>query len=135
MTEKDPHQQREADKYDKPVASRELLLSLIEKIKHPHQRLKAIVKQLQYTDEDMLVGLKHRLRAMENSGQIVFNKFKQYVIADRSDVLTGKVIGHRDGFWLFLPLLMVGKDLYISSYEMKRVIHGDIVGSYFTRSH
>jgi len=125
VTEKDPHQQREADKYDKPVASRELLLSLIEKSNIP-PTFKAIVKQLQYTDEDMLVGLKHRLRAMENSGQIVFNKFKQYAIADRSDVLTGKVIGHRDGFGFFAPV-DGGKDLYISSYEMKRVIHGDIV--------
>ena len=125
MTEKDPHQQREADKYDKPVASRELLLSLIEKSNIP-PTFKSIVKQLQYTDEDMLVGVKHRLRAMENSGQIVFNKFKQYAIANRRDVLTGKVIGHRDGFGFFAPD-NGDKDFYISSYEMKRVIHGDIV--------
>ncbi|MGB2739298.1 MAG: ribonuclease R [Cognaticolwellia sp.] len=124
MTENDPHQQREADKYDKPVASRELLLSLIEKSNIP-PTFKAIVKQLQYTDDDMVVGLKHRLRAMENSGQIIFNKFKQYAIANRSDVLTGKVIGHRDGFGFFSPD-NGDKDFYISSYEMKRVIHGDI---------
>lgn len=125
MTDKDPHKQREADKYDKPVASRELLLSLIEKSNIP-PTFKAIVKQLQYTDEEMIVGVKHRLRAMENSGQIVFNKFKQYAVANRSDVLTGKVIGHRDGFGFFAPD-SGDKDFYISSYEMKRVIHGDIV--------
>ncbi len=125
MTEKDPHQQREADKYDKPVASRELLLSLIEKSNIP-PTFKSLIKQLQYTDDDMIAGVKHRLRAMENSGQIVFNKFKQYAIANRSDVLTGKVIGHRDGFGFFAPD-DGDKDFYISSYEMKRVIHGDIV--------
>ncbi|MGB1263083.1 MAG: ribonuclease R [Cognaticolwellia sp.] len=125
MTENDPHQQREADKYDKPVASRELLLSLIEKSNIP-PTFKALVKQLQYTDEDMLVGLKRRLRAMENSGQLVFNKFKQYAIADRRDVLTGKVIGHRDGFGFFAPD-NGGKDFFISSHEMQRVMHGDIV--------
>ena len=124
MTEKDPHKQREADKYDKPVASRELLLSLIEKSNIP-PTFKSLVNQLQYTDDDMIVGMKHRLRAMENSGQIVFNKFKQYAIANRSDVLTGKVIGHRDGFGFFSPD-NGDKDFYISSYEMKRVIHGDI---------
>ena len=124
MTNKDPHKQREADKYDKPVASRELLLSLIEKSNIP-PTFKALVKQLEYTDEEMLVGVKHRLRAMENSGQIVFNKFKQYAIANRSDVLTGKIIGHRDGFGFFAPD-NGDKDFYISSYEMKRVIHGDI---------
>ncbi|MFT5636658.1 MAG: ribonuclease R [Cognaticolwellia sp.] len=124
MTEKDPHKQREADKYDKPVASREMLLSLIEKSNIP-PTFKSLVNQLQYTDDDMIVGMKHRLRAMENSGQIVFNKFKQYAIANRSDVLTGKVIGHRDGFGFFSPD-NGDKDFYISSYEMKRVIHGDI---------
>ncbi|TWX72732.1 ribonuclease R [Colwellia sp. C1TZA3] len=124
MTKNDPHQQREADKYDKPVASRELLLSLIEKSNIP-PTFKALVSQLQYTDDDMLVGVKHRLRAMENSGQIVFNKFKQYAIAKRSDVLIGKIIGHRDGFGFFSPD-NGDKDFYISSYEMKRVIHGDI---------
>jgi ribonuclease R len=124
VTKNDPHQQREADKYDKPVASRELLLSLIEKSNIP-PTFKALVSQLQYTDDDMVVGVKHRLRAMENSGQIVFNKFKQYAIAKRSDVLTGKVIGHRDGFGFFSPD-NGDKDFYISSYEMKRVIHGDI---------
>ena len=125
MTENDPHQQREADKYEKPVASRELLLSMIEKSNIP-PTFKALVNQLKYHDEDMLVGLKRRLRAMENSGQIVFNKFKQYAIASRSNVLTGKVIGHRDGFGFFAPD-NGGKDLFISSHEMQRVIHGDIV--------
>ncbi len=125
MTENDPHQQREADKYEKPVASRELLLSMIEKSNTP-PTFKALVNQLNYHDEDMLVGLKRRLRAMENSGQIVFNKFKQYAIASRSNVLTGKVIGHRDGFGFFAPD-NGGKDLFISSHEMQRVIHGDVV--------
>lgn len=125
MTENDPHQQREAEKYEKPVASRELLLSLIEKSNIP-PTFKALVKQLNYHDEDMLVGLKRRLRAMENSGQIVFNKFKQYAIASRSNVLTGKVIGHRDGFGFFAPD-NGSKDLFISSHEMQRVLHGDVV--------
>jgi ribonuclease R len=125
VIENDPHQQREADKYEKPVASREMLLSLIEKSNIP-PTFKALVKQLQYTDEDMLVGLKRRLRAMENSGQVVFNKFKQYAIANTSNVLTGKVSGHRDGYGFFIPD-GGGKDLFISSHEMQRVIHGDVV--------
>ncbi len=68
---------------------------------------------------------------MENAGQIVFNKFKQYAIAPKSHVLTGKVIGHRDGYGFFTPDVPAGakkvKDLFISSHEMQRVIHGDIV--------
>lgn len=125
MNPKDPHQQREAEKYEKPVASRELLLSLIEESTIP-PTFKKLVQQLKYSDDDMIIGLKRRLRAMENSGQIVFNKFKQYAVASRRHVLTGKVIGHRDGYGFFTPD-DGGKDLFISSHEMQRVIHGDVV--------
>lgn len=125
MTLNDPHQAREAKKYEKPVASRELLLSIIENATVPPS-FKALVKHLNYQDEDQLIGLKRRLRAMENSGQIIFNKFKQYAIAPKNNVLTGKVIGHRDGYGFFTPD-SGGKDLFISSHEMQRVIHGDIV--------
>jgi len=132
---KDPHAQREAKKYDKPVASRELLLSLIEKCSPP-PTFTALAKTLNYQEEHLLIGLKRRLRAMENSGQLVFNKFKQYAIAAKSSLLTGTVIGHRDGFGFFTPddtnikttsPIKRGKDFYISSHEMQRVFHGDVV--------
>ncbi|MGB1201152.1 MAG: ribonuclease R [Cognaticolwellia aestuarii] len=126
MTEKDPFLARESEKYQKPVASRELLLSLLEKATPP-LTFKGLVDNLNYgDDEDLRVGLKRRLRAMENAGQITFNKFKQYVIADKNTKLTGRVIGHRDGYGFFAPD-SGGKDFFISSHEMQRVIHGDIV--------
>ncbi len=130
VTIKDPHAAREADKYEKPVASRELLLEIIEKSPIP-PTFKAICKTLNYQDDNQIIGIKRRLRAMENAGQIIFNKFKQYAITPKNSVLTGKVIGHRDGFGFFTPDVAKGepkpKDLYISSYEMQRVFHGDIV--------
>ena len=135
MTLNDPHAKREAQKYDKPVASRELLLSLIEKCSPP-PTFNTLVKTLKYKEEHLLIGLKRRLRAMENSGQLVFNQFKQYAIPAKNSLLTGTVIGHRDGFGFFTPdnnssksdaSLKQGKDLYISSHEMQRVFHGDVV--------
>jgi len=131
VTLNDPHAKREAKKYEKPVASRELLLSLIEKCSPPPS-FKALVKTLNYQEDHLLVGLKRRLRAMENSGQLVFNKFKQYAIPEKNSLLTGKVIGHRDGFGFFTPDDPAkkdkrGKDFYISSHEMQRVFHGDVV--------
>ncbi|PCI52662.1 MAG: ribonuclease R [Gammaproteobacteria bacterium] len=131
MTFKDPHAKREAKKYEKPVASRELLLSIIEK-NSPPPTYNALAKILKYQEDHLLVGLKRRLRAMENSGQLIFNKFKQYAIPEESSLVTGKVIGHRDGFGFFSPDDPAqkdkrGKDFYISSHEMKRVFHGDIV--------
>jgi len=135
VTINDPHAKREAKKYEKPVASRELLLSIIEKCSPP-PTFNTLVKTLKYQEDHLLVGLKRRLRAMENSGQLVFNKFKQYAIPEKNSLLTGKVLGHRDGFGFFSPedssvkdasSTKKGKDFYISSHEMQRVFHGDIV--------
>ncbi|MCP4988032.1 MAG: ribonuclease R [Colwellia sp.] len=131
MTYKDPHAKREAKKYEKPVASRELLLSIIEKCSPP-PTFNTMVKTLKYDEEYQLIGLKRRLRAMENSGQLIFNKFKQYALPEKNSLLTGIVIGHRDGFGFFSPddssiTDKRGKDFYISSHEMQRVFHGDIV--------
>jgi len=131
VTYNDPHAKREAKKYEKPVASRELLLSIIEKCSPPPS-FNTMVKTLKYDEEYQLIGLKRRLRAMENSGQLIFNKFKQYALPEKNSLLTGKVIGHRDGFGFFSPddasiKDKRGKDFYISSHEMQRVFHGDIV--------
>jgi len=127
---KDPFSKREAEKYEQPVASRELILSVIQDAPIP-PTFNALLKIFKYTDENNKIGLKRRLRAMETSGQIIFNKFKQYAITPKNSVLTGRVSGHRDGFGFFIPDVASGdkpgKDLYISAYEMKRVIHGDIV--------
>jgi len=125
VTKKDPYQSREAKKYDNPVASREYILSLIEQSAVPYT-FKALCKKLNYQKDAQQIGLKRRLRAMEGAGQLFFNKFKQYQVPAKQDILTGKVIGHRDGYG-FLALDSGGKDLFISSHEMQRVIHGDIV--------
>ncbi|MBO9489641.1 ribonuclease R [Endozoicomonas sp. G2_1] len=127
MTYNDPHFKREAAKYEKPIASREMLLDLIAQCSPPPS-FKALTKMLNYGDEQMLIGLKRRLRAMEREGQIVFNKFKQYAIAPKNSVLTGKVLGHRDGYGFFVPD-QGGKDLFITSHEMVRVFHGDIASA------
>ncbi|WP_286272993.1 ribonuclease R [Thalassotalea hakodatensis] len=116
--------------YEFPVASREELLSVIETSNIP-PTFKALCKKLNYQRDEHIVGLKRRLRAMENEGQLIFNKFKQYAIPPKNSLLIGKVCGHRDGYGFFTPDQPVeatkGKDLFISSHEMQRVIHGDIV--------
>ena len=129
MTQNDPHFQREAKKYQKPVASRELLLTLFKRIQKP-LTYKEVCQELGYEDPDHLVGIKRRLRAMENDGQLIFNKLKQYSLPKQHKILTGKVIGHRDGYGFFSPQIKEGekpaKDLFIPAHEMQRVIHGDI---------
>ncbi len=124
MTVNDPHFEREAKKYEKPIASRELIIELIGKASIP-LNFKGVCQATGIDDENGKIALKRRLRAMEQSGQLFFNKFKQYVIPAKRDVITGKVIGHRDGYGFFAPD-NGGKDFFISSHEMQRVFHGDI---------
>lgn len=124
MTVNDPHFEREAKKYEKPIASRELILELVGQAKTP-LNFKGVCQATGISDENGKIALKRRLRAMEQSGQLFFNKFKQYVIPAKRDVITGKVIGHRDGYGFFAPD-DGGKDYFISSHEMQRVFHGDI---------
>ena len=139
MTFKDPYGDREAKNYENPIASRELILSIIEKTP-VGATFDVVVKILGYhvgkKDEQKRIILKRRLRAMENSGQLIFNSYKQYQVPEKDSFLTGKVIGHRDGFGFFSPIETEpksvdkskrNKDFYISSHEMKRVFHGDIV--------
>ena len=132
LSKKDPHFQREAKKYDNPVASREHILALFQRLQTP-LNFKQVCQEFGYQSDDQLIGIKRRLRAMENAGQLIFNKFKQYALPNKANVLTGKVIGHRDGYGFFVLDAdengKRGKDLFISSFEMQRVFHGDIVSA------
>ena len=125
LNKKDPHHKRESAKYEKPIASREFILSILEQKGFP-MTFTQMCKAVQCHDKEQMVGLKRRLRAMENAGQLVFTKFKQYAIASESTVITGEVIGHRDGFG-FLKPDNGDKDYYIPYHEMRQVVHGDVV--------
>lgn len=121
----DPHFEREKAKYEKPVASREFILKILEKYKTPLTLLE-ICHLVNAYDEDDRVAIQRRLRAMEREGQVVFNRHKRYEKGEPSELLRGKVIGHRDGFG-FLQLEDGTKDLYISAPQMQSLFHGDFV--------
>ena len=102
MSPKDPFAAREAEKYEKPVASRELILSLIEKNGRPMSR-DEIEKTLMLEDEEQIEGLRRRLRAMERDGQLVFTRGRTYALPDKLNLIKGYVIGHKDGFGFIVP--------------------------------
>ena len=67
-----------------------------------------------------------RLGEMIAAGTIIRNRRNRFALADHMDMVTGRVIGHRDGFG-FVSRAGEGPDLYLSSREMQRVLHGDKV--------
>ncbi|MGJ0492107.1 ribonuclease R [Methylobacter sp.] len=119
----DPYAQREAEKYENPIPSRELILRLIEEIGRPLRR-KEIAKAFSLVEEDQLEALRRRLRAMERDGQLIFNRAQQYCLVNSRDLIAGRVIGHADGFGFIKPD-DGSDDLFLSPREMDQLMHND----------
>ncbi|TXL17608.1 ribonuclease R [Methylococcaceae bacterium HT3] len=119
----DPYAQREAEKYEQPIPSRELILQLIEKGGRPIGR-RQIAEAFGLESDDQLEALRRRLRAMERDGQLLFNRRQQYCLVDSHDLIPGRILSYADGFG-FLKPDDAGEDLFISPREMNRVLHND----------
>ena len=120
---KDPYAQREAEKYENPIPSRELILQLIEHAGKPLSRVD-IAEAFSLENEDDLEALRRRLRAMERDGQLLFNRGQQYCLVNNKDLIVGRIIGHPDGFGFVRPD-DGSDDLYLSPREMNPLLHND----------
>ena len=61
---------------------------------------------------------------MERDGQIIRNRRGDFGLTGRMDLVTGRVIGHRDGFGFLRPD-DAGADLFLSPRQMRSLMHGD----------
>jgi len=120
----DPHAERESSKYDNPIPSREYILEQLEVAGKPLDR-KAITELLGLLDdENAIEALRRRLRAMERDGQLMFTRKKEYALISKMDLITGRVIGHADGFGFLCPE-DGSDDLFLTAFQMRRLFHGD----------
>ncbi len=120
---KDPYIQREAEKYEQPIASREHILQLLEHTGKPLRRAE-IAEAFSIVEEDPLEALRRRLRAMERDGQLLFNRAQQYCLVNNKDLIVGRVIGHADGFGFIKPD-DGSDDLFLTPREMNPLLHND----------
>ena len=120
----DPFYEREVERYDAPLPSREYILQLITEAGCPVD-VDAFSEQLQIT-EDEIELFQRRLGAMQRDGQLMLNRKRQLCIPDKLDLIKGRVEGHPDGFGFVAPD-EGGGDLFLSPKEMHRVLHGDKV--------
>ena len=67
MSISDPFREREAQKYENPIPSREAILALIEKQRTPVSR-DELTRLLKLEGEEQEEALRRRLRAMERDG-------------------------------------------------------------------
>jgi ribonuclease R len=122
---KDPNYHLEAKKYANPIPSREYILSVIEAAGLP-MTYAELSEALPVEGEEQLVALHRRLRAMEREGQLLRNRRGAYGLAEKMDLVRGKVQGHADGFGFLVPE-EGSDDLYLSARQMRQVFHGDEV--------
>ncbi|MGH8547983.1 MAG: ribonuclease R, partial [Methylococcales bacterium] len=109
--------------YANPIPSRELILRFLKNKGLPLTR-EEIADQLGLKDEDDLDAFRRRLRAMERDGQLLKNRNQCYCLINRTDLISGRIIGHPDGFGFLRPD-EGGEDLFLSPREMRALLHGD----------
>lgn len=119
----DPFAEREAEKYENPIPSRELILELLEEVGKPLGRAEIAIA-FTINDEERLEALRRRLRAMERDGQLLFNRGSRYCLVNNKDLIVGRIIGHVDGFGFVRPD-DGSDDLYLSPREMNLLLHND----------
>ena len=122
----DPYADREAEKYTNPIPSREFILDYLRASKGPltHEE---ICRELNLQEDEHVVAMARRLRAMERDGQVASNRRGGYGTLEKLNLIKGRVIGHPEGFGFVTPLERGGEDIYLSSRQMRRVFDGDIV--------
>ena len=116
----DPHYDREAEKYESPIPSREHILSFIQQKPRTKNQLFDLLSLI----DEQKKGFERRLRAMVRDKQLSCNKNGLYRPYSNRGLLTGTVIANPKGFG-FVSLDKGGKDLRLSSQQMKLVFHGD----------
>ncbi|MBK8973854.1 MAG: ribonuclease R [Hahellaceae bacterium] len=122
---KDPFAKREAQKYENPIVSRELILTYLETLGSPVTHEEAC-QHFGLSDEADVEALRRRLIAMCRDGQLVCGRRGAYGLAKRMDLIRGRVSGHRDGFGFLIPEAG-GDDYYLPFHQMTQVFDGDIV--------
>ena len=124
MSWNDPNASSEAQKYDNPIPSRDLILSTIaEQGEATHQQL---AKAFNIDDPDQFDALGNRLKAMARDGQVNREgRPYRFRTVTEQDVVTGTVSAHAKGFGFVLLSDM--PDLFLHEKQMRWVFNGDTV--------
>ena len=126
MPRKDPHAEREAQRYARPIPSRERILQVLAAHAGPMDA-EALARELRLDDEERIEALGKRLAAMLRDGQLLRNRREGFVPAERADLIAGTVIANPDGFGFLRPDSGSGDDLFLPPFEMRKAMHGDRV--------
>ena len=119
---KDPNAREESEKYDRPIPSRDAILSVLKAANNP-LKMEHLMPALGLQKEDR-EPLRRRLKAMVRDAQVIRNRRGGYGVTERMDLVKGTIIGHPDGFGFHNPDAG-GEDIYLPPRQMRQVLHGD----------
>jgi len=122
---RDPHADREAQRYARPIPSREAILALLERRGELLTEAR-IAEALELHDETDLEALRKRLAAMVRDGQLLLGRRSGYAPVRKLDLIAGVVLANTEGYGFLRPD-EGGDDLYLSPQQMRAVMHGDRV--------
>ncbi|MBS0571586.1 MAG: ribonuclease R [Proteobacteria bacterium] len=121
----DPQAQREAARYEHPIPSREAILAFLAK-RGELLKSDALADGLGLREPRDREALDKRLAAMLRAGQLLQNRRGGYGVANKLDLIPGSILANAEGFGFLRPDAG-GDDIYLSPYEMRKVLHGDRV--------
>jgi ribonuclease R len=98
----DPYADREASRYERPIASREAILALLEK-QGELMTIETVARALHLSGPQDLDALTRRLGAMLRDGQLIQNRRGGYGVATKLDLIRGSVIANAEGFGFLRP--------------------------------
>ncbi|MDB5813481.1 MAG: vacB [Rhodocyclales bacterium] len=118
----DPFFEREKEKYENPLPSREYILQILGDMARPMSS-DELIAELDIKSEEV-DHFARRIFAMEREGQLMRNRAGDYIIPDKADLIRGRVEGHADGFGFLVPD-DGSDDMFLGPRAMREVMHGD----------
>jgi ribonuclease R len=106
------------------LPTREAILELLRQTSAPMSPSQLI--EALGTPSHQIDAMHQRILGLERDGLLLPNRKGVLLLADKLDLVAGRVQGHRDGFGFVLPDAG-GPDLFLSAQEMLKVMHGDRV--------
>ncbi len=120
----DPFLERERDKYQNPLPSREFILQVMDQAGVPITP--ADLAERLGVEPSEMDPFSRRLLAMGRAGQVIVNRRGDLCVAQRLALVPGVVQGHADGFG-FLIRDDGAPDMFLNPGQMAKVMHGDRV--------
>jgi ribonuclease R len=122
---KDQFAEREAQKYEHPIPSREFILEYLSGRDRPAS-FRQISTDLNLDSPIEKEALRRRLLAMARQGQLLQNRRGAFGLLAKMDLIAGRIFGHKDGYGFVIPDAG-GDDLFLNARQMRNVFHGDKV--------